>query len=544
MVASSLASNANISTRSTAFIGPVGRRPGDGVPKSIPNTLNYNMNNELESGCKKMKDAELVEEALFTALEEARSTHHSNQSPVLPQLFPSVRQCNAAIATFGDAGDFRRALILFTQMRKSVSIIRRMSRSSNNLSSLKATTDKSISQKDEETSGLGDAQEYSNLDLVEEPPAPTLVTYSTLMSRAVSVGKPRVAIRLWNLMKNQPNFYTNVVSRKQRHGRIPDPSVFLDPNELRKLEIEHEAIVPDVIFCNTLMNSYAKLGDHKMARFILNSMLGTSKTGNIILQEIPSGIVPTVVTYNTLADACKEAGNLAAGLEVLELMSAHEQLTGENAIFPDARTYTILISTVARKAKHEHETRDGQAVAFGERDPDKAFDLLYEMIEKGIKPNGVTYCALIDVCGRCRRVDLALNGLRIMLSSKKADSKRPLLNEVGAWTAAITACGKAGRIDTAIRLFDTMQKSFGMYDKEHIFTYENVSAWICSHDSSSTIGVKPNAVTCGSLTDSLIKAGRITETLKVLQYMKQEGLVPGEYHFHSNRSMQSELLLN
>lgn len=51
---------------------------------------------------------------------------------------------------------------------------------------------------------------------------PTLVTYSTLISRAVGVGKPRVAIRLWNLMKNQPTFYTNVISRKMRQGRISD----------------------------------------------------------------------------------------------------------------------------------------------------------------------------------------------------------------------------------------------------------------------------------------------------------------------------------
>jgi pentatricopeptide repeat protein len=50
-----------------------------------------------------------------------------------------------------------------------------------------------------------------------------LVTYSTLISRAVGVGKPRVAIRLWNLMKNQPTFYTNVISRKMRQGRISDP---------------------------------------------------------------------------------------------------------------------------------------------------------------------------------------------------------------------------------------------------------------------------------------------------------------------------------
>ena len=47
-----------------------------------------------------------------------------------------------------------------------------------------------------------------SIDLVLDPPKPTLVTYSTLMSRAVSLGKPRVALRLWNLMCNQPNFYT------------------------------------------------------------------------------------------------------------------------------------------------------------------------------------------------------------------------------------------------------------------------------------------------------------------------------------------------
>lgn len=90
-----------------------------------------------------------------------------------------------------------------------------------------------------------------------------------------------------------------------------------------------------------------------------------------------------------------------------------------------------------------------------------------------------------------------------MLSRKKVESNknRQLFNEVGAWTAAINACGKAGRIDTAMRLFKTMQR----------------------------FSVKPNAVTCASLTDSLVKAGKITETLEVLQYMKNEGLSPGTY---------------
>lgn len=89
-----------------------------------------------------------------------------------------------------------------------------------------------------------------------------------------------------------------------------------------------------------------------------------------------------------------------------------------------------------------------------------------------------------------------------MLSEKKAENRnKPLVNEVGAWTAAITATGKNGRIDTALRLFDAMKSQFS---------------------------VSPNIVTCGSLTDSLVKAGRIPEAVQVLQYMQTEGIVPGE----------------
>jgi pentatricopeptide repeat protein len=126
-----------------------------------------------------------------------------------------------------------------------------------------------------------------------------------------------------------------------------------------------------------------------MARFILNSMLrssGKDAKDGIVLHEIPQ-VKPTIVTFNTLADACKEAGDLAAGLEVLELMNSYNQQ-------PDARTYTILISTVARKPKH---TQVKNVNSGGESDPDRAFELLYEMQEKGIKPNGVTFSALIDV---------------------------------------------------------------------------------------------------------------------------------------------------
>ena len=189
---------------------------------------------------------------------------------------------------------------------------------------------------------------------------------------------------------------------------------------------------------------------------------------------------------------------------------------------PDARTFTSLISTVARR-----DTRTS-----GAKDPDLAFTLFDEMTNVyNIKPNGMTYCALIDVCGRCGRSDLALKGLRMMLREKakrqRLQQKQQSMNkihhhknrhdgmknnleqEVGAWSAAINACGKAGRLDTAIRIFHTM---------------------------STTFGVKPNIITCGCLMDCLLKSGKsnyLEEALSVLKYMKEEGIEPSEVMYTS-----------
>jgi len=173
---------------------------------------------------------------------------------------------------------------------------------------------------------------------------------------------------------------------------------------------------------------------------------------------------------------------------------------------PDARTYTSLISTVARR----------DTLASGSKDPDLAFTLFDEMIyECGIQPNGMTYCALIDVCGRCGRSDLALKVLRMMLRQREVKkqshfaSDNEFEHEVGAWSAAINACGKAGRLDTAIRIFHSMRSKFG---------------------------VKPNIITCGCLMDCLLKSKKtnyLEEALNILVYMQEEGLEPSEVMYTS-----------
>lgn len=426
-------------------------------------------------------------------------------------LTSQVRECNAALATFGDSGDFRRAVRLFMQMKKSAGLSKKPY--------MPVTSQQSL------MSAYMDLKHTSAtllaLDMVLNPPKPSLVTYSTLISRAISLGKPRVALRLWNLMRNQPEFYLNILTRKRVDGLLVDELKTVSEEQLRSLE-EEGAIVPDVIFCNSLMNAHAKLGDHVAARSILNAMLGASTSQ--VHEGIPQ-IEPTVITYNTLADACKEGGELGHALEVLDLMTVRAEQTGDKSLLPDELTYTILISTVARKSK-SMQTRDVRSG--GEKDPDMAFELLDRMISEGIEPNGVTYCALIDVCSRCQRVDMALSGLRLMRKQKtkassagrkgrstKNHAAPTLFNEVGAWTSAINACGKNERIDTAIRLFRTMIQN----------------------------GVRPNAYTVACLCDCLLKTSpmRMSETLEVLQYMKQEGIAPSEVMYTSLMSVALKL---
>mmetsp|Transcript_52302 Transcript_52302/g.156974 ORF Transcript_52302/g.156974 Transcript_52302/m.156974 type:complete len:1058 (-) Transcript_52302:418-3591(-) len=486
-----------------------------------------------------------------------------------PLVFPSVRECNAALAAFGDDGELLRALRLFVKMRKAASLASRAAR---------GAFDDGYDGKGESGYGRGRSGWPGPGHVFFYPPAPTLVTYSTLMSRAVHLGKAPVALRLWKLMKSQKEYFAKdttvsasassltVTEARPRTGERTTYSPCPSSNG-------GAPIVPDVKALNILMNVYAKLSDPIAAQDLLEQMLDPAGGPDVPPVSLAGGSSaaqrPNVVTWNTLIDAYHLTGDLTSALDVLERMRQH-------GIQPDARTYTSLIATVARR-----RTARG-----GARDPDLAFALLDEMKDEGVRPNGVTYCALIDACGRCGRSDLALKGLRMMLRQKAEEEEEQrakasvstagggrssnrrgggsggLENEVGAWTAAIDACARSGRVDTAMQLFRTMPK----------------------------FGVKPNAITCGCLTDRLLKAGsvsrssssyslsptpspclsneeqfterastrralykgeeydgngepapRIAETLEVLRYMKGEEIEPSEVMYTSLMSCAGRL---
>lgn len=131
-----------------------------------------------------------VESKLRDALEALQESIKLNEDSMTaldqyPLTFPGIRECNAALASFGDGGDLLRALRLYFKMRKAASLSRRYP-----------------------------ARKWKPV------PIPTLVTYSTMMSRAVHLGKPQVAIRLWNIMRQQPEFFSSSRSENNTKVRI------------------------------------------------------------------------------------------------------------------------------------------------------------------------------------------------------------------------------------------------------------------------------------------------------------------------------------
>jgi len=75
---------------------------------------------------------------------------------------------------------------------------------------------------------------------------------------------------------------------------------------------------------------------------------------------------------------------------------------------------------------------------------------------------------------------------------------------VAAWTATIDACGKSGRVETGLSLFESMKGS------EFIV---------------------PNGVTCSCMFDLLVRNNDLRKALGILKYMKVRGLVPTEFMY-------------
>eukprot|EP01041_Mallomonas_annulata_P011208 gene11208-23420_t len=247
---------------------------------------------------------------------------------------------------------------------------------------------------------------------------PTVVTYSTLISRAGAWQKTALAEK----------YYKQMI---------------------------YEKIPPDVQAFNSLINAYAKTGDTDAALHVLHDM-------------DKAHILPSIVTFNTLLDSCSRKGNVSRAKEMFQLIITHD-------IKPNLRSYSSLIHACCQAGEineailllkyMEEANIPPSAVTYSmllhgmgqSGDLLQAFQLLDSMKSKGIRPNVVTMSSLVHSCAKHGHLELAFS-LYDKMSESIHVADRP--NSITC-SSLVDACLKSGHIDRAFTVIGDM-RSWGV----------------------------------------------------------------------------------
>lgn len=184
----------------------------------------------------------------------------------------------------------------------------------------------------------------------------------------------------------------------------------------------------DTYFYTAVIDVCSKGGMWEKALELLNEMEEKS-------------IKPSEVTFSVAITACGNGGQWQKALDLLSLMRKRE-------IAINLYVYNAAITALSKAAKRKSKTNE---------DPDRqlyheVLNLLNQMKEDGIEPDGFSFSSAISCCGSEGRWQEALNLIDLM----QRGGPRTQPNKV-AYTAAITSCGRSGQADKAIQLFRQMK---------------------------------------------------------------------------------------
>ena len=184
-------------------------------------------------------------------------------------------------------------------------------------------------------------------------------------------------------------------------------------------------------------------------------------------------IKPNLITFNTLIDLCARNANSTMAVEILQMMQTKYQ------IIPDEFSYTSVVHSYCQ---------EGEIT--------KAVEFVGSMINSGIKPANITYSVLLYGLGKYGNIDAAFNII------KKVKPNVIMMSSL------IHACGLNDELDLALLLYNEML-------------------------NSTNAITKPNSITCSSLIDMFLKAGRVDTAFKIIQDMKLFGIKLNEVTYTS-----------
>lgn len=235
--------------------------------------------------------------------------------------------------------------------------------------------------------------------------APTVVTYSTLLSRLIRNKKKDSVLssrRVHDMQKRawtanfctSAEYYLPVISSLLRN-------LFAD------------GLQPDIVVFNSVMAAASAIPSSSLA-WDAYSLISKS------------GVSPTIRTFNQMMVAVGR--DLSQGMKAVDSIL---ELVDRAGLEPDVFTYSSWIDACALRGETQH-----------------AFQILEKMNHDGVEANERTYTSVVAACCRSNDLDKGRAVLSNMIRCGKGN--------VYAFTLLIDHYGKANRLDDAFQLFSEM----------------------------------------------------------------------------------------
>ncbi|CAN0903171.1 Pentatricopeptide repeat-containing protein At3g49170, chloroplastic [Linum grandiflorum] len=240
--------------------------------------------------------------------------------------------------------------------------------------------------------------------------------------------------------------------------------------------LARSGIQPNLVILNSLITLYSKCGDWETAESVFDKMpdrnvvtwtlmitrfhqLGYGRDAiDVFVDMISSGYMPDRFTHGAVISACTELGSLSAGRQLhtwviksgmawdvcigcslVDMYSTCGNIEAAYQVFKDMEAQRNVISwtsMVTGFAKHGLATR--------------ALETFGDMLEAGVKPNDVTYIAVLSACSHA---GLVSEGCQHFESMK---SKHGIVPRMEHYACIVDLFGRAGRLTEAMYFIDAM----------------------------------------------------------------------------------------
>lgn len=251
---------------------------------------------------------------------------------------------------------------------------------------------------------------------------PDRVSYNTLVYIYAKLGKFEDALLVCNQMekagwKKDAVTYNALLDAYGKQGKYHEAS------ELFK-KMKAESVPPSVLTYSTLIDTYSKGGLHKEALQVFREFKEAGLKADVVLysslidalcksglvddatdlldEMIGAGIRPNVVTFNSIIDAYGRIRQTDASQNEEVALVLTTSRTGDALTQDDGgRARDLSDLSLMESVRSEPLLASGSIREAPHKDILAAVRVFHEMWELGVRPNVVTFSAILHACSRC-----------------------------------------------------------------------------------------------------------------------------------------------